>query len=119
MADKTKPKDSTSYKETAFGIIPREELIKKEIESVTRGLEYIISLPPDENLTPQLLLKLHAVCFGPIFPLMLRLGLPLAEVKVESDNDRKKYIAALKAADEADFSQLENLIASAIKEASS
>lgn len=193
MSDKTKPKDSTSYKETAFGILPREELVKKEVEGITKGLQYIIALPLDEKLTPQLLLKLHNLCFGFIFPdwagkyrkidvqtsthqfppfpqvpelierffadlneqlkyqpepveliawaqhrlvwihpfkdyngriarlfgnlLMLRLELPLVEIKVESENDRKNYIAALKMADDRNYSHLEKLIDTAIKEA--
>lgn len=194
MTDKTKPKGATSYKETAFGIIPRSELIKKEAEGIARGLEYILSLSPSASLTPSLILELHHTCFNLISPawagkyrkiavqtsthdfppfhqvpelterffadlnerlkhtpdpisliawaqhrlvwihpfqdyngriarlfsnlLMLRFNLPLVEIKVESENDRKKYISALKAADEADYSQLEYLIASTIKESS-
>lgn len=193
MADETKPKDATSYKETAFGIIPRDELIKKEAEGIARGLEYILELPTDVKLTPQLLLKLHKICFGPIFPdwagkyrkinvetsthtfpdffdvpellerffadlneqskhkidpikpiayaqhrlvwihpfqdyngriarlfsnlLMLRFNLPLVEIKVETEKDRHKYIAALKSADAGDYSKLEKLIKSALREA--
>src|SRR3989344_9127385 len=68
MKDSTTPKDATSYKETAFGIIPRNELIIKEAEGVAKGLEYILNLPNNTPLNPELLLKLHQVCFGWIFP---------------------------------------------------
>jgi len=40
----TKPKGSTSYKETAFGIIPRSNLLKLELEGTKKGLEYLHDL---------------------------------------------------------------------------
>jgi fido (protein-threonine AMPylation protein) len=69
MKHSTTPKDATSYKETAFGIIPRDKLVEKELEGIGRGLEYIgnqISL--DVMLNPEFLLELHRVCFEWIFP---------------------------------------------------
>lgn len=63
----TKPKGATSYKETAFGIIPRSKLLAFEIEGTKRGLEYI-SRTFSHELTPVHLLEVHKVSFGWIFP---------------------------------------------------
>lgn len=71
MAKATKPKGATSYKETAAGIIPRLELIKLELEGTKKGLEFIYNLiesGQDISVTSDLICKLHAVCFGWIFP---------------------------------------------------
>lgn len=67
----TKPKGATSYKETAFGIIPRSKLIQLELEGTKRGLEYISDLiqkRKSSKITPGLICKLHQVSFGWIFP---------------------------------------------------
>lgn len=190
--DSSQPSDATSYRQTAFGVIPRHELVKKEFEGVARGLDFIIKLPESTALDEQLLLKLHQTCFGWIFPdwagkyrainvqtsthefplfsqvpelmrnffddlnerlkhnpapidliawaqhclvwihpfkdyngrtarlfsnlLMIRLGLPLAEIKVESEKERKTYIAALKTADQGNYQPLKTLIQQAIDE---
>lgn len=66
--DFTRPADATSYRETAFGIIPRAELVKLEAKGIAKGLEYVLYLKTDEPLTPGLLLHLHKICFGWIFP---------------------------------------------------
>lgn len=34
----TKPKGATSYKETAFGIIPHPKLLRLELEGTKKGL---------------------------------------------------------------------------------
>lgn len=71
MAKTTKPKGATSYKETAFGIIPRSDLIKLELKGVKKGLEYIydlISSGKNFKITNELICKLHQVSFGWIFP---------------------------------------------------
>lgn len=188
----TKPPDATSYRQTSFGVLPRHKLVEKESEGIIKGLELITNLPSDAELNEKLLLKLHHVCFGWIFPawagkyrkinvqtsthefppfqkvpeltrnffadlnerlkhspdpikliawaqhrlvwihpfkdyngrtarlfsnlLMLRLGLPLAEIKVETEKDRQTYIAALKSADGGNYQPLENLIRKAAKE---
>ncbi|MBI3290423.1 Fic family protein [Candidatus Microgenomates bacterium] len=68
---KTRPKGATSYKNTAFGIIPRPQLIQLEIEGVKKGLEYIYDLvqkEKDSQVTPELICKLHQVSFGWTFP---------------------------------------------------
>ncbi len=67
----TKPKGATSYKDTAFGIISREELIKLEIEGIKRGLEYLYDLVQKQEqvaITSELITKLHEISFGWIFP---------------------------------------------------
>lgn len=66
--DATRPKDATNYRDTAFGIIARSELIKKETEGIARGIDYVLHLSKKTGLQPSLLLKLHRFCFGWIFP---------------------------------------------------
>ncbi len=63
----TKPKGSTTYKQTAFGIIPRTKLLQLELEGTKKGLEYIATNYRD-HLTPQLILKIHEIAFAWIFP---------------------------------------------------
>lgn len=68
---KTKPKGATSYKETAFGIIPRSELVKLELKGTRKGLEYIyeiIQRGRAAKITPTSICDLHKVSFGWIFP---------------------------------------------------
>ncbi|MBI5620792.1 Fic family protein [Candidatus Gottesmanbacteria bacterium] len=67
----TKPKGATSYKETAFGIIPRSKLLQLEIEGTKRGLEYLYEVMQTQKnvaITPQFICALHGVAFGWIFP---------------------------------------------------
>lgn len=67
----TKPKGATSYKETAFGIIPRSKLIQLELEGTKKGLEFIYYLLEKgkfSKITPDLVCELHKVSFGWIFP---------------------------------------------------
>lgn len=67
----TKPKGATSYKDTAFGIIPRSRLVKLEIEGTKRGLEHLEGLLKKQKnikITSDLILELHRVSFGWIFP---------------------------------------------------
>lgn len=49
--------------------------------------------------------------------LMLRLRFPLVEIQGETEADRKRYIAALKKADDYNYAPLEKLIRAAIEEA--
>lgn len=62
----TKPKGATSYKETAFGIIPRAKLLKLELEGTKKGLELITNVH-DLEITPELIIQLHKEAFGWIF----------------------------------------------------
>lgn len=64
-------KGATSYKETSLGILPRNKLIKLEIEGNKKGLEFIYSLKSSQRNKPidvDLILKLHKVSYGWIFP---------------------------------------------------
>ena len=68
---RTKPKGATSYKETSLGIIPRAKLLELEIEGTNKGLQFINQLlieNSDPPITPDLILTLHHVSFGWIFP---------------------------------------------------
>lgn len=68
---KTKPKGATSYKETAFGIIPRSEIVKLEIKGTKRGFEYIYKIIQREKfvtITPVIICQIHQIAFGWIFP---------------------------------------------------
>ena len=203
MAKTTKPKGATSYKETAFGILPRSKIIPLEAEGTKKALQHIIKLSEKKaKITPWLIQDIHKVGFGFIFPdwagkfrtvdvtvgeyepphyskitvlvnnlcddleerlkhiplseneeqflaevisllawfqhrfvwihpfkdyngrgarlltnlLVLNFGLPALEIKAETAVDRQRYIKAMKAADQYEFSKLENLIIEALRE---
>jgi Fic family protein len=61
------PKGATCYKQTAFGIMPRTKLLQLEIEGTKKGLEFIATHYLDQ-LTPQLILRIHELAFAWIFP---------------------------------------------------
>lgn len=64
-------KAATSYKETAFGIVPRSKLVKLEIEGAKRGFEYIGKLFKEKTvvqITPTIICRIHMISFGWIFP---------------------------------------------------
>lgn len=63
----TKPKGATSYKETAFGIIPRPKLLKLELEGTKKGLVFI-SKTYNTEITPAHISGIHRESFGWIFP---------------------------------------------------
>ena len=63
----TKPKGATTYKETAFGIISRLELLNYELDGTKKGLSFI-GKNYKEDITPELILRIHNVAFGWIFP---------------------------------------------------
>ncbi len=203
MTQSTKPKAATSYKDTAFGILPRSRVVELEGEGVKKALEYIIQLSESKiQITPQLIREVHNIGFGFIFPVwagkfrtidvtvgeyepphytrvpelvqnlcddlserlrnvsssdneeaflaevisllawfqnrfvwihpfvdyngrvarlltslvLLNLDLPLLEIQADTGEDREAYIQAMKAADRQDYSHLEDLITSALKE---
>ena len=89
MAKSTKPKSATSYKETAFGILPRSKIIPLEAEGIKKALHYIVRLSEEKaKITPDLIKDVH----------------------------RERYITAMKTADQHDYFKLEKLIANALKE---
>ena len=67
----TKPIGATSYKETAFGVIPRSKLLVLELQGTEKGLKLIyglVSKEPKIEITPKLILRIHNESFGWIFP---------------------------------------------------
>src|SRR3989338_8716323 len=67
----TKPRGATSYKDTAFGILPRSKLLKLELEGTKKGLEYLqelVKTKKDIQISPDLICALHEVSFSWIFP---------------------------------------------------
>ncbi|MGH7204019.1 MAG: Fic family protein [Candidatus Levyibacteriota bacterium] len=67
----TKPRGATSYKETAFGILPRAKLLQLEIKGTKKGLEYLYNLVKknsNTSITPEFICKLHDISFAWIFP---------------------------------------------------
>ena len=69
MVKSTRPKSATSYKDTAFGIIPRSEVVVLEREGVRRAVRYIVKLSEEKtHITPKLIHDVHRVGFGFIFP---------------------------------------------------
>lgn len=203
MVKSTKPKSSTSYKDTAFGILPREKIVILERKGLKKAQEYIIKVNSKKTeITPKLILDMHREGFGFIFPkwagkfrtidvavgeyepprysrvpelvrilcddlterlkhlpssqneeaflgeiisllawfqhrlvwihpfqdyngriarlltnlLLLNLGFPILTIKANTGQDRNRYIKAMKAADQHNFSKLEDIIAKALEE---
>lgn len=66
---KTKPKGATSFKETAFGILPRLKVVELEKKGIRRAQEYVLSLSSKRaKITPELILQVHKTGFDFIFP---------------------------------------------------
>lgn len=64
-------KGATSFKDTIFGILPRQKILKLEIEGNKRGLEFITSLNKisiKKNIDIPLILKLHNISYAWMFP---------------------------------------------------
>ena len=69
MSKSTKPKSATSFKETVFGILPRSEIVKLEAKGIKTAQQYIIKLSNlKTKITPKVILDIHKVGFGFIFP---------------------------------------------------
>jgi len=60
----------TSYKETAFGIIPRSKLILLEIEGIKRAWDFVLKKSAQNKLplTTSFIKRIYQVGFGWIFP---------------------------------------------------
>ena len=67
-----KKQGETSYKETAFGIIPRSKLIYLEVEGIKKAWDFVLEKRRKNKLpiTPEFLEQIHKVGFGWIFPNM-------------------------------------------------
>lgn len=197
-------RNTTSYQETAFGILPHFKIVALEKEGVVKAQQYILRLSKSKvNITPELICRVHKEGFHFIFPvwagefrkvnvkvgsydpphfdqvsqlvkslcddlserskylssennneerfldevipllawfqhrivwihpfkdyngriarlltnlLALNLNLPIISIRAETGRDRKRYIEAMKAADNHDYSKLEDLIAEALEE---
>lgn len=69
MAQSTKPKSATSYKNTAFGILPRLKVVELEKKAVKKALKHIIQLNVEKaQITPSLIRDVHKEGFSFIFP---------------------------------------------------
>ena len=69
MAKTTKSKGATSFKETAFGILPHSKLVPLEAEGTKKALQYVIKLSDNKTkVTLELILDIHKEGFGFIFP---------------------------------------------------
>lgn len=88
-----KRKGETSYKETAFGIIPRSKLILLEIEGIKMAWDFILKKSEKGKLplTPEFIKKSHKVGFGWIFPKMGGKYRNI-EVKVSNHTPPKFYL---------------------------
>lgn len=69
---KVKRKGETSFKETAFGIIPRSKLVPLEIEGIKKAWDFILKKNRFKKvaITSSFLQKVHQIGFGWIFPAM-------------------------------------------------
>src|SRR4030042_1853662 len=67
-----KRKGETSYRETAFGIIPRSKLIPLEIEGIKKAWDFVLKKNGKGKLplTPEFIKQMHKTGFGWIFPKM-------------------------------------------------
>lgn len=69
MAKSTKPKSATSYKETAFGILPRSKVVQLEKKGVIKALRFVLKLSSEKTrITPKLICDIHKTSFSFIFP---------------------------------------------------
>lgn len=69
MVKSTKPVSATTFKQTAFGTLPRSKVVELEAKGVKKALDHIVKLASQKpKLTPQVILNLHKVGFGFIFP---------------------------------------------------
>lgn len=68
----SKNKGETSYKETAFGIIPRSKLIPLEVEGIRKAWDFVLkeSQKGKLPLTTDFIKEIHKIGFGWIFPEM-------------------------------------------------
>ena len=69
MTKSTQPKSTTRYIDTALSVLSRSEVIPLEREGVKKAQQFIIKLSGTQAaITPRLILDVHRVGFGFIFP---------------------------------------------------
>lgn len=91
----TKREGETGYKETAFGIIPRAQLIPLEIKGIKKAWDFVLQKSERVNLpiTPEFIKEIHKVGFGWIFPKMGGKYRTI-EVKVSKHTPPKFYLVS-------------------------
>lgn len=58
---------TTSYKQTKFGILPRDEVIKLEVQGAQKGLQILQKIAEENrHITPGFIKEIHKECFGDI-----------------------------------------------------
>lgn len=193
---------ATSFKQTRFGILPRDKVIELEILGTRKGFLFLEKeSTKQEKISTNLIKKTHKICFADILQkeagvfrtsqvsfsgkeaihysrvaeqmtnlcedaetrianlsnknddnyihevvkllswfqhrfvsihpfidyngrlarlftnyILMRLNLPIIEIKIENKEDRRKYIKALQKADNLDFELFEKIIATALNE---
>ena len=59
----------TSYRKTIFGILPRHEIIKYEVEGTEKGLIFLQHIAQKQTLlSSDLIKRVHKMCFADILP---------------------------------------------------
>ena len=192
----------TSYKQTKFGILPRQDVIPLEVTGTKKGLKLLQQIAAQNRaLSLEFFKEIHKACFedilledagefrtiqvtysskeAPLFAkihemlqtlcddteyalthlstpdsenyinslveilaryqhrfafihpfvdyngrmarlftnyILMRLGLPIIEIKIENEKDRVAYILALQKADDGDYQEIENLLAESLTE---
>lgn len=62
-------KATTSYKDTAFGILPRSKVVQLEKQGVKKALQYIVKISKKKpKIRPSLIFDVHKKGFAFIFP---------------------------------------------------
>lgn len=193
---------STSYKQTKYGILPRNKVLELEVLGTRKGLLFLQkTVKTNDKLTPVFIKEIHKIGFSDILMenagkfrviqvtysgneaphfskipelikilcddtefvltqlpkptdevfiervvellanfqhrfvfihpfvdyngrtsrmftsyILMRLNLPIIEIKTEQDKQRKAYIKALQKADEGNYSELEGIISTALNE---
>lgn len=192
----------TSYKQTKFGILPRDEVIKLEVQGTKKGLQTLQKIAEsNRSISLEFIKGIHKKCFGSILQkdagnfrlvqvtysskeaphyskvpetmknlcddteyaliqlpnnedenyisklveilarfqhsfvfvhpfvdyngrmarlftnyILMRAGLPIIEIMIDNETDRKAYITALQKADDSDYTEIENIIAESLVE---
>jgi len=98
--------------EYAIGHLPKvsdEDFISRVVEIISRFQHRFVLIHPFLDYNGRI-----ARMFTDY--ILMRLNLPLIEIKAETGKERKDYIKALQKADRGDYSDLENIISSALNE---
>lgn len=109
---------TTSFKDTLFGILPRQKVLKLEIEGNKKGIEFIAKLnlinssgktTERKDIDIPFILKLHKISYAWIFPKWAG--------KFRTINVTYSGKEAMQMADEGNYLPLEKLIEEAFQKA--